>query len=94
MNGTAAWPYAPGVVVHPAPLYEVIALGGIFVLLLHLRSRVAPAGALFAIYLLCSGLTRLLVELIRTNPRRAQENLGRWCALLPERATTAFEEQR
>ena len=68
VNGTAAWPYAPGVVVHPAPLYEAIALGGIFVLLLHLRSRVAPAGALFAIYLLCSGLTRLLVELIRTNP--------------------------
>ena len=36
--------------------------------LLRLRSRVMPAGALFAIYLLLAGLTRLLVELVRTNP--------------------------
>ena len=46
----------------------MIALLGIFVLLLRVRSRVTPAGALFAIYLFLSGLTRLLVEFIRTNP--------------------------
>jgi len=40
----------------------------IFALLLHLRTRVAPAGALFAIYVLLSGVTRLLVEFVRTNP--------------------------
>jgi phosphatidylglycerol:prolipoprotein diacylglycerol transferase len=68
VNGTAGWPYPPGIVVHPAALYEMIALLGIFVLLLRLRARVTPTGALFAIYLLLSGLTRLLVELIRTNP--------------------------
>ena len=46
----------------------MFALLGIFVLLLRLRSRVTPAGTLFAIYLFLSGLTRLLVEIIRTNP--------------------------
>jgi len=68
VNGTAGWPYPPGIVVHPAALYEMIALLGIFALLLRLRSRVTPPGALFAIYLVLSGLTRLLVEIIRTNP--------------------------
>lgn len=68
VNGTAGWPYRPGIFVHPAALYEMTALLGIFVLLLRLRSRVAPAGALFAIYLLLSGSTRLLVEVVRTNP--------------------------
>ncbi len=68
VNGTAGWPHSPGVFVHPAALYEMIALLGIFVLLLHLRSRLTAPGALFAVYLLSSGLTRLLVELIRTNP--------------------------
>jgi phosphatidylglycerol:prolipoprotein diacylglycerol transferase len=67
VNGTVAWPYSPGVFVHPAPLYEAIALLGIFVLLLQLRSRLMP-GALFALYLVLSGLTRLLVEFVRTNP--------------------------
>jgi phosphatidylglycerol---prolipoprotein diacylglyceryl transferase len=68
VNGTAGWPYPPGTFVHPAALYEMIALLGIFVVLLRLRSRVAPPGALFAIYVLLSGVTRLVVELIRTNP--------------------------
>jgi phosphatidylglycerol:prolipoprotein diacylglycerol transferase len=67
-HGTAAWTYSPGTFVHPAALYEMMALLGIFVLLLRLRTRVAPAGALFATYLLLSGLTRLLVEFVRTNP--------------------------
>jgi phosphatidylglycerol:prolipoprotein diacylglycerol transferase len=66
-NGTAPWPHPPGVFVHPAMLYEMVALLGIFVLLLRLRSLVAPAGALFAIYLLLTGVTRLLVETVRTN---------------------------
>ncbi len=67
LHGTAAWPHPPGTSVHPAALYEMAALAGIFVLLLHLRSRVAPAGALFAIYLLLASATRLLVEIVRTN---------------------------
>ncbi len=67
-NATAGWPYPPGIFVHPAPLYEMLALLGIFVLLLRLRTPIAPAGTLFAVYLLLSGVTRLLVEFIRTNP--------------------------
>src|SRR5262249_55453288 len=67
-HGTAAWPYPDGIQVHPAALYEAAVLVGIFVLLLLLRSRVAPAGALFAIYLLLAGSTRFLIEFIRTNP--------------------------
>jgi phosphatidylglycerol:prolipoprotein diacylglycerol transferase len=67
VGGTVAWPHPPGVYVHPAAIYEMIALVAIFVLLLRLRSRVAPPGALFAIYLLLSGLARLLVEFVRTN---------------------------
>ncbi len=68
INGTKVWPYPPGVFVHPAALYEMAALLIIFVLLLRLRARVAPAGALFAVYLLLSALTRFLVEFVRTNP--------------------------
>ncbi len=67
-KGTAGWTYPPGIYVHPAPLYEIVALLTIFAALLRLRSRIAPAGALFAIYLVLSGLIRLLVEAIRTNP--------------------------
>jgi phosphatidylglycerol:prolipoprotein diacylglycerol transferase len=67
-DGTAGWPYPPGVAVHPAALYEMGALLMIFGVLLGLRSRVAPAGALFATYLLLSGMTRFLVEFVRTNP--------------------------
>ena len=66
-NGTAAWPHAPGIPVHPAALYEMGALLAIFALLLWLRSRIAPAGAVFAIYLLAIGVTRALVETVRTN---------------------------
>ncbi len=67
-EGTAGWTYPTGIYVHPAPLYEMAALLAIFALLLRLRSRVAPAGALFAIYLALSGLARLLIEGVRTNP--------------------------
>jgi phosphatidylglycerol---prolipoprotein diacylglyceryl transferase len=66
-HGTAPWPHPPGISVHPAPLYEMAALLGIFALLLYLRARVAPAGALFCIYLLLASGTRLLVETVRTN---------------------------
>lgn len=67
-NGTVAWPHPPGVLVHPAALYELLALIGTFVLLLRARSRMAPAGAIFAIYLVLSATARFLIEFIRTNP--------------------------
>ena len=67
-NGTAPWPHPPGVVVHPAALYEMIALVGIFAVLLRVRSRVTPAGSTFAIYVLLSAAARFLVEFVRANP--------------------------
>ena len=66
-HGTAPWPHPPGVRVHPAALYELVALLGIFAILLRLRSRIAPPGALFAIYLVLSGFARLIIEFARTN---------------------------
>jgi len=67
-NGTAAWPHPPGVYVHPAALYEMAALLAVLAVLWRLRSRVAPPGSLFAIYLALTGTVRLLVEFVRTNP--------------------------
>jgi phosphatidylglycerol---prolipoprotein diacylglyceryl transferase len=66
-NGTAVWPYPPGIAVHPAALYEMFALLGIGTLLFRLRSRIRPPGSLFAVYVLLSALARLSVEAVRTN---------------------------
>jgi phosphatidylglycerol:prolipoprotein diacylglycerol transferase len=52
--------------VHPTPIYESLAMGLIALALWRLRDRVRP-GLLFAMWLLLSGLERLLVEFIRRN---------------------------
>jgi phosphatidylglycerol:prolipoprotein diacylglycerol transferase len=52
--------------VHPTPVYETLAMGGVALLLWNLRDRVRP-GVLFALYLVLSGVERLLVEFIRRN---------------------------
>ena len=52
--------------VHPTPVYETIATGLIALLLWHLRDRFQP-GVLFGLWLVLSGIERLLVELIRRN---------------------------
>jgi phosphatidylglycerol:prolipoprotein diacylglycerol transferase len=52
--------------VHPTPVYETIAMGLVALGLWRLRGRLAP-GMVFAIYLVLSGLERLLVEFIRRN---------------------------
>jgi phosphatidylglycerol:prolipoprotein diacylglycerol transferase len=52
--------------VHPTPIYESLAMGLIALALWRLRGRFAP-GVLFAIYLVLTGLERLLVEFIRRN---------------------------
>jgi prolipoprotein diacylglyceryltransferase len=56
------------------PNYETAALLGVFAILLRLRRRIETPGSLFAVYLLLllllllAGITRLLTELVRTNP--------------------------
>lgn len=58
---------SPG--VYPTPLYEVIMAVGIFSMLWLLRRRPYKAGQLFSIYLLLSGIERLLIEQIRVNSK-------------------------
>ncbi len=66
-NGTV--PTAPGVYVHPTPIYETIAAFFIFLYLWKNRTRYHVAGTIFYLYLILAGLERFLVEMIRVNPK-------------------------
>jgi phosphatidylglycerol---prolipoprotein diacylglyceryl transferase len=59
-------PTAPGVTVHPTPIYETLAMGLVAWGLWQLRDRVRP-GVLFALYLVLAGTERFLVEFVRRN---------------------------
>jgi phosphatidylglycerol---prolipoprotein diacylglyceryl transferase len=63
-HGTVPTP--PGVRVQPTPIYETVAMCLLAYCLWQLRDRVRP-GVVFALYLVFSGLERLLVEFIRRN---------------------------
>jgi phosphatidylglycerol:prolipoprotein diacylglycerol transferase len=63
-HGTVPTP--PGVTVQPTPIYETVTMCLLAWGLWQLRDRVRP-GVVFALYLLLSGLERLLVEFIRRN---------------------------
>jgi phosphatidylglycerol:prolipoprotein diacylglycerol transferase len=63
-HGTVPTP--PGVTVQPTPIYETLAMCLLAYFLWKLRDRVRP-GVIFGLYLLFSGLERLLVEFIRRN---------------------------
>jgi phosphatidylglycerol---prolipoprotein diacylglyceryl transferase len=63
-HGTVPTP--PGVKVQPTPIYETVTMCLLAWGLWQLRDRVRP-GVVFALYLLLSGLERLLVEFIRRN---------------------------
>lgn len=52
--------------VHPTPIYETVSMGLVALVLWQLRDRFRP-GTLFALYLVLSGLERLLVEIVRRN---------------------------
>jgi phosphatidylglycerol:prolipoprotein diacylglycerol transferase len=52
--------------VHPTPIYETLTMGLVAYVLWTLRDRVRP-GALFALYLVCAGVERFLVEFVRRN---------------------------
>jgi phosphatidylglycerol:prolipoprotein diacylglycerol transferase len=52
--------------VHPTPIYEALSMGLVAWLLWRWRDRFRP-GLLFAVYLVLSGLERLLVEFVRRN---------------------------
>jgi phosphatidylglycerol---prolipoprotein diacylglyceryl transferase len=59
-------PTPPGVRVQPTPIYETVSMCLLAYVLWYLRDRVRP-GVVFALYLIGSGLERLLVEFIRRN---------------------------
>jgi phosphatidylglycerol:prolipoprotein diacylglycerol transferase len=63
-HGTVPTP--AGVRVQPTPIYETLAMGLVAWALWRLRDRLRPGGV-FALYLVLSGLERLLVEFIRRN---------------------------
>jgi len=56
--------------VHPTQLYEVVAMLGIFMLLWRLRGRDRPMGWLFGVYLVCAGIERFLIEIVRAKDDR------------------------
>ncbi len=56
--------------VHPTMLYSALALTLVFLILWSLRRKRSPAGTLFGLYLVLSGLERFLVEFIRAKDDR------------------------
>jgi phosphatidylglycerol:prolipoprotein diacylglycerol transferase len=64
-HGTVPTP--PGVRVQPTPIYETVSMCLLAYLLWRLRDRVRP-GVILALYMVLSGLERLLVEFVRRNP--------------------------
>src|SRR5262249_50306956 len=67
-NAIVGWDYAPGVRVHPTPLYETIAYVTIFALLWSRRTKPHQPGAQFGLYLLLAGIARFMLEFVRVNP--------------------------
>ena len=65
------WEYAPGVRVHPAPLYESVLYSAMFLALLWVarRSDRFPDGSAIFGYLVLSGAARFLVEYVRIEPK-------------------------
>jgi phosphatidylglycerol:prolipoprotein diacylglycerol transferase len=63
-HGTVPTP--PGITVQPTPIYETLAMCLLAYFLWKLRDRVRP-GVVLGLYLVFSGLERLLVEFIRRN---------------------------
>jgi phosphatidylglycerol:prolipoprotein diacylglycerol transferase len=76
-------PYPPGVKVHPTPIYEFLQALVIFALLWSIRKKGYPAGTLFWLYLILSGIARFTVEFWRLNPPLALGlSEAQWFSLL------------
>lgn len=67
-NALGGWHEAPGVAVHPTPLYEAIAYTGVFAWLWATRRRERPPGSLLWMYLVGVPFFRFFIEFLRINP--------------------------
>lgn len=54
--------------VHPTPVYESLAMLGVFFYLRRLERRSLPGGAIFWAYIALASVERFLVEFVRRNP--------------------------
>lgn len=70
-HAVVGWDKPPGVHVHPAPIYEMLAYLAVFLLLWRTRHRAESSGRQFGRYLVLAGIARFLVEFVRINPRVA-----------------------
>lgn len=68
-NAIIGWDYAPGVRVHPTPIYEMLVYFAIAGILWRWRTHEQPNGSIFAWYLIFTAIARFLVEFVRINPR-------------------------
>jgi len=62
--------------VYPTSFYEFILCTGLFIVIWFLRKHLQYAGLLFSIYLICAGIERFSIELIRVNSKYHIGNLG------------------
>lgn len=62
------WPYPPGVLVHPTPVYETLAYTVVFGILWSIRKRPHADGALLWWYLVLACGARFVIEFWRINP--------------------------
>ena len=67
-NAIVGWSYAPGVRVHPTPLYEFAAYTLVFAILWSIRKRQYRDGTIFWLYLILAPTARFLIEFVRINP--------------------------
>jgi phosphatidylglycerol:prolipoprotein diacylglycerol transferase len=74
-------PVPADIKVHPAPVYETLTAIAIFIFLWSIRKRPMAAGKFFAIYLICAGAERLLVEFIRLNPLFLGLSEAQWISI-------------
>lgn len=66
-NGTV--PTKEGVLVHPTSIYEFLLAILIFLFLWSKRTKYKTPGIIFGLYLIIAGTERILIEIIRINPR-------------------------
>ena len=67
-NAIVGWPHPPGVLVHPTPMYEVLAYTGVFAVLWFMRKLPHADGNLFWWYLVLASGARFFIEFVRINP--------------------------